>query len=244
MALAAGGLLKWLPGLLGPFVLGYYVQQRQWRAAAGLLGAAAGLLLLVLLPFYWADAAKFWHPYQFQAGRALMGESAPFLLQWAVLDPAHTLPGRPWGEPPTILLSNGVITLVQGLLVGGLGVLAWMRARTAATWAVLGLMAVAAFTLSNRIFSPQFVIALGWTWAAALVLLRPGVRALLAALFALLLIGLANFLVFPLWPDAWPVASLVLFLLAGGLTGALVWAALAPPRAPAGYVQPLQGVEP
>jgi hypothetical protein len=229
LAIAAGALLKWLPGIFLPFVAGYYLRRRDWRAAAAVVGAATATLVIVLVPFYLWDAARFRHPYEFQASRALIGESAWFVVQYALLDPARALPARPWGEPPVILVGNGLITAVQvGLTALPLALAAW-RARAAAQWAALGLASVAIFTLTNRIFSPQFVIALGFTWAAALVVLRPGPRLLLGSLLALIAIGLGNFLVFPLWPDGWVWASAGMFLLAGGLTAAIVLRAVQGP---------------
>ena len=148
------------------------------------------------------------------------------MLQYLALDPAHTLPPRPWGEPPAILVSNGLITGVQIVLTALPLLLAAWRARTAAQWAALGLGSLAIFTLANRIFSPQFVLALGFTWAAALVILRPGPRLLLGSLLALLAVGLGNFLVFPLWPDGWVWASAGMFIVAGALTTAIVLRAL------------------
>jgi hypothetical protein len=224
LAVAAGALLKWLPGIFLPFVAGYYLRRREWRAAAATIAAAGAALLVVLLPFYLWDTARFRQPYEFQSSRALIGESAWFVVQYALLDPTHALPTRPWGQPPAILIGNGWITVVQIALTAlPLGLAAW-RARTAAQWAALGLCSVAIFTLTNRIFSPQFVIALGFTWTAALVVLRPGPRLLVGSLLALLAVGLGNFLVFPLFPDGWVWASAGLFVVAGGLTAALVGA--------------------
>jgi hypothetical protein len=226
LALAVGALLKWLPGLLLPFVVGYYARRRAWGAAGTTLAAAGGLLAVTLVPFYLGDAVKFWHPYQYQTSRNLIGESAWFLVQYALLDPAHALPTRPWGEPPTILVSNGLITVAQiGLTLLPLA-LAVGWARTRAQWAALGLCSVAIFTLTNRIFSPQFVIALSFTWAAALVLLRPSPRTLVGAVLALLAVSLGNFLVFPLYPPDWVAASALLFVVSGLLTAGIITLAL------------------
>ncbi|HUS13496.1 MAG TPA: hypothetical protein VM536_00580 [Chloroflexia bacterium] len=223
IAVAAGALLKWLPGLFLPFVAGYYLRRGDRRAGLVAVGAAGGLMLVVLAPFLLADPPRFFYAYSYQGSRELIGESAPFLLQYAVLDPAHSLPGRPWGVPPVVLLGNLPMTVVQVVLAALPLALAWRWARRRVTWAACGLMSVALFTLANRIFSPQFVLALGFTWAAALVLVRPGARASAVALLVLLGTGLANFLVFPLWPPYWPAASATLFALGFGLTGWILW---------------------
>jgi hypothetical protein len=219
---AGGALLKWIPGLLLPFMAGDYWRRRDWRGLAALLGAAGLLLALGLLPFWLADPEKFWNPYAYQGSRHLIGESLPFLWQWAVLDPAHALPARPWGEPEAILLSNGLLTAVQVALTAlpALAALRWAHDRAA--WARWGLIAVAVFILANRIFSPQFLLTLGFTWAAALLLARPPVARVALALAGLIAAGGANFLVFPLWPPWWPGASAVLFAVGVGLTALCV----------------------
>jgi hypothetical protein len=62
LAVAAGALLKWLPGILLPFVAGYYLRRRDWRGAVVTVGAAGLALLVVVVPFYVLDAASFWQP--------------------------------------------------------------------------------------------------------------------------------------------------------------------------------------
>jgi len=222
VALAAGTLLKWLPGLVLPFVAGYFLRQGAWRVASSVLAASGVVLLIVLVPFYFWDAARFWHPYLYQTSRGLIGESAWFPLQYALLDPDHTLPSRPWGEPPSILVRGGVITGVQIVLTLVPLALAWGWARTREQWAALGLSSVAIFTLTNSIFSPQFVLALGFTWAAALIVGRPDQRAILLTGLALLAIGLGNFLVFPLAVSGWIAASTGMFVLACALTVGII----------------------
>ncbi len=221
-AVAVAALLKWLPGLMLPFVVGCYMRRRAWGAAAAAVVAAGVLLAVTLVPFYLWDAAKFWHPYLAQTGRSLVGESVWFLVQYTLLDPNPAVPGAPWGRPPVILVSNSLITPVQAGLTLLPMALAIIWARTRAQWAALGLCSVAIFILTNRVFSPQFVIALSFMWAAALILVRPGPRALVLALLALLVVGLNNFLVFPLWPPGWVRASALLFAAAGLLTAGIV----------------------
>jgi hypothetical protein len=225
-ALAAGVLMKWLPGLLLPFVVGYYAQRRAWREAGAIVLAAGGVLVVTLVPFLLWDPAKFLNPYKFHMARPLIGESLWFVVQNLLLDPHHTAPSRPWGTPPVVLVSNRFATLVQVLLTLVPLVLALLRKRTRAQWAALGLSSVAIFTLTNRIFSPQYVIMLGVIWAAALVPLCHGPRALTLATLALLAVGLANFLVYPLWLPGWVWYSGLMFSAAGLLTGGTILVAI------------------
>lgn len=221
-ALAVGTLMKWLPGLMLPFVVGYYAWRRAWSAAGAAVAAAGGLLVVTCVPFYLWDPAKFWAPYQFHTSRVLIGESAWMVIQYALLDPSHHLPTAPWANPPVILISNRLITLVQVALTVLPLASAFLWARTRAQWTALGLCSVAIFTLTNRIFSPQYVIQLVFIWAAALVLVRPGARAMVLALLALLTVDLANFLVFPLRPAGWVWISALMFTVAGLLTAGTI----------------------
>jgi hypothetical protein len=228
LAITSGALMKWLPGLLLPFVLGYYTITRQWRSIRLVLGAALALGLVVLLPFYVWDISNFLYAYQYQSSRTLTGESAWFILQHA-LDTSQLLPDRPWGPPPAILINNEVITVAQIALTLLPLVAAAIWGRTREQWAALGLCSVAMFTLANRIFSPQFVILLGFSWASTLVLLRPGEKSMVAALVAMVVVGLGNFLVWPLASDNWLWASVAMFVVAVALTVGIGWRALRGP---------------
>lgn len=238
---AAGGLMKWLPGVIAPWLVAGYVQARRWRQLAIFAGSAAGLALVTLVPFYLWNSAALWYPYQFQGGRKLIGESFWFLIQRDLLDLEHVTPEKPWGEPAKIILGNnkllaaqlGLTLLVLALSVWGL----WWRRRKATStdwegWAAAGLVGVAVFTLANRIFSPQYLILLAWAWALAL-LLRPIGRWSLIAAFALISIAAsANFQVYLLgvYPEEWVRDSWIMFAAGWLLCGWIIWRIIAPRR--------------
>lgn len=219
---AAGGLLKWLPAIVAPWLILGYAQARRWRHLA--IFAAAGLLvtLLTSLPFYLWNSDAFWYPYKFQGSRKLIGESFWFLIQRDFLDPARTTPEKPWGEPAKVILGNNKLLAAQlglTLLVLILSVwrLWWVRRKLKVEdwggWAAAGLVAVAVFTLANRVFSPQYMVLLAWVWAAAL-LLRPTRYVGLVFAFALISISTAaNFRVYLLgvYPEEWLRDSWIMF---------------------------------
>ncbi len=228
----AGGLTKWLPVIIAPWLVAGYVQARRWRQLMLFGAVSLGLALVTVVPFYLWNAEAFWYPYKFQGSRKMIGESFWFLIQQAFLDPEHGNPEKPWGEPAKILLGNNKLLAAQlalTLLVLALSFwrLWWVRRKIAAVdfagWAASGLIGVAVFTLANRVFSPQYLILLAWVWAAACVL-RPVGRFGLIAFFALISIATAaNFQVYLLgvYPEEWIRDSWLMFgaswILCGGL---------------------------
>ena len=86
----------------------------------------------------------------------------------------------------------------------------------------LAALAPTVFLLTNRIFSPQFVLVLvvSWAFAAALVLESP--RAQLAVGIAMCTASLGNAFVYPFalprYAVTWPLCSAVLFVVGVGLT--------------------------
>lgn len=235
LATAAGFLTKWLPAVIAPWFAAAYIQARRWRELAIFMVSGAILALLTMLPFYLANNEAFWYPYKFQGGRKLIGESFWFLLQYHFLDPLHTIPEKPWGEPTSVILGNNKLLVAQlGLVAVVFGLSLWRLwsarkdSQIYARWAAAGLVAVAVFTLGNRIFSPQYLVLLVWVWALALVL-RPLTRVGLMVAFGLMLVATgANFLVFLLgvWPEEWLKYSLILFSAGWGFSGWLLWRAL------------------
>jgi hypothetical protein len=234
--LMVGGLVKWLPGVVWPWLLAAY-----WRTRnrAGLLAFSLSTLLagLVLtLPALMINTPALLYPYQFQGNRKLIGESFWFLVQDAFFDPAHATPEKPWGQPPTVILENSLLTVAQLFLTGlVLGLALWrlwtQRSEQEAfsRWACAGLVGLAIFTLTNRIFSPQYMVLLVWAWAAALVLRPVGWRGLAVGFILMGLAAGANFEVYLLgvYPDIWVRDSAVMFVASFVLSGWLLWRALA-----------------
>jgi hypothetical protein len=239
IGIAFGFLAKWLPAIAAPFLAMVYFRLRRWRELVILSGSAALVSGIVMLPYYLADSNAFFYPYKWQSSRNLQGESVWFLLQYFVLDPRKTEPERPWSEPGVILLSNNLLQAFQiggVLLVFALGV--WfLRQVTSAVelydrWAGLGLVAVAVFTLLNRVFSPQYMVLIMWVLGAALIL-RPAKWYMYASAGALLtLASYSNLMVFHLaaYPEDWRRHSLVFFAVALGICGVLIWFLLNNPK--------------
>jgi hypothetical protein len=123
---------------------------------------------------------------------------------------------------------NVAITLVQVVLVAALVVLA-ARARSRGHAVALAALAPAAFLLTNRVFSSQFLVLLVAVWALAAALVVASDREQLAVGLAIAGATFANALVHPYTaPVAWQLASAVMFALAIGVTAWLVLGATRP----------------
>lgn len=248
LAIGAGFVVKWLPALLFIFLAAAYLLARRWRLLAVFTSFTAGLSLLVMLPFFLlTPPTNFWYPLQWQSSRHLIGESVWMLVQFHFLDEDKVWAARPWLEPRSILLDNTLLTAVQLVLLGLLLGLSlwrlWKPGRQAASWrlwrggmlaafyerwAAVGLLAVAFFILSNRVYSAQFLIMIIWCFVGVLVL-RPVNQWLSAASLILLSVaGTANYLAFHLFAfdDQWPLFSLLRFVILWPLGGFLLWKSL------------------
>ncbi len=236
--IALGVFVKWLPGLIWPWLAAAFGRTRQWPGLLRFALASALTGLLVTLPAWLLNSEALLYPYRFQGSRRLIGESFWFLLQTSFLDPFHAVPDKPWGEPSRIFLGNNTLLLAQlGLTALVLALTAWrlwpVRAATQAFggWTAAGLVGVAVFTLANRIFSPQYLVLLVWVWGASLVLRPLGWRSLALAFGLLSVAAGANFEVFLLgaYPDIWVRDSYLLFGASFVLSGWLLWRALLRP---------------
>lgn len=234
--LTAGGLIKWLPAIITPWLVAAYVQARRWRQLFVFGGISLILTLLTVVPFYLWNAEAFWYPYKFQGSRKLIGESFWFLLQRDFFDPEHLTPEKPWGEPSKVILGNNKLLVAQlglTLLVLALSFwrLWWVRRKAAVDWsgwAAAGLIGVAVFTFANRIFSPQYLILLSWVWVAALLLRSAGRFSLIATFALVSIVAAANFQVYLLgvYPEEWVRDSWIMFGAGWLLTGWLLWRTL------------------
>ncbi len=232
LLLAVGFVVKWLPVVTAPFMAVAYWRTGRRRELILFGAVLAGLSVVVLAPFWLVDQAAFWYPLQWQSSRKLTGESFWYLLQYQFFDSQHTIPARPWSEPALILLDNNLLQYLQiglvaalfGLTLGQFRRLNQLN-RLFDGWAGAGLLAVAVFTLANRVFSPQYWVLIGWALAATLVLRAKNGLEVAAGLVLLTVAGLANFLVFHLgaFPEQWINYSWLFFGASWLLTGWLIW---------------------
>jgi Glycosyltransferase family 87 len=226
IALGIGAALKWSPALALLPLLAWLLVRREGRSAVSLTVAFALATAALTLPFLAWDAANVLGAYELQGDRGVTGESV-WYLPLALVGRA-TAGVNPSDDAGVASGLNIAATLVQVVLVAALVVLA-ARARSRWQAVALGALAPAAFLLTNRIFSSQFLVLLVAVWALAAALVVVSEREQLAVGLAMAGATSANALVHPYTvPVAWQLASAAMFVLAIGLTTWLVLGAARP----------------
>ena len=166
--LGLGALVKWTPGLTAVVLVAWLLASRRGRDALAHAGSFAAVVLLAYLPFLVWNHDHVLAAYSRQSGRSITPESMWYLLL-RPFDLARVrthlsfAAGAPeWADALAVALQVGLLLalVVAAVLVRG-------RLRSAVALAAL---APAVFLLTNRIFSPQFVIVLFAAWAVAAAL--------------------------------------------------------------------------
>jgi len=228
-ALGLGAAVKWVPGLA-------FIALLVWLAASG-RRRATGVHALAFTVVVFALSAPFllWSPsevlsaYERQGGREITPESLWYLLLHPIgLAELRTHISFSAGAPEW---ANAAAAAIQALLVLAV-VLAAVRMRGNVRAAVaLAAVAPVVFLLTNRIFSPQFMVLVLAALSIAAALVSPDRRAQLAFGVALMGATLANGFVYPYslpyQAVTWQIASAVLFALALVVTGWVVRRSLA-----------------
>ena len=224
VVLAVGALVKWTPGLAFLVLVVWLVASGLRRQAVRHALAFAATVAAVHLPFLLWQPDNVLHAYTEQGGRDVTAESF-WYLPLRALGIAHfgTHVSAPADAPSW---ANVLATLVQLAVVAALLVLAVRRRRVLSAALALAALAPAAFLLTNRIFSPQFLLVLVAAWAVAGALLVQDRREQLLVGLAAGTAGVANAFVYPYalphYDQTWVIASTVLFAAGFALTGWLV----------------------
>ena len=229
VALAAGTVLLWLPGVLWFFIAGYYVRRRTWRSAIEVTVGFVAALAAVFLPLLTLSNTSFWQPYPDLAGRPATGESPWFVVPYLLGGATQALPAYPGDTIAGSGIGSGWVLGLEVLVVVPLILAAW-RATHRGQWAAIGLCSFTLVTLAQREFTPALVIPAGFAWAAAILLVQPSPRLLVGSLIALLTVDLLGFLIIPLTVPGWIWAAAALFVLAAAFTGVILVRALRPPQ--------------
>jgi len=222
VVLALGTLVKWTPALAAVALVAWLLSTRRVRDAVAHAGAFAATIALVYVPFIVWSPSEALAAYERQSGRSITPESVWYLLL-RPFDLAHVRTHISFsaGAPKWANVAAGVL---QAAVVLAL-VVAAARARTQRGAVALAALAPVAFLLTNRIFSPQFVLVAfaGWALAAALVVRTR--REQLGVGVAMAVAALANEFVYPFalprYAITWPLCSAILFGVGIGLTAFL-----------------------
>ena len=219
LALGAGALVKWTPGLAAVVLVAWLLGQRRVRDALTHGVAFAATIAAVYLPFLAWSSSEVLAAYERQGDRVITPESVWYLLLRPFdLARVRTHISFSAGAPEWANVLAGAVQVVLVLLV----VLAATRVRTIRAAVALAALAPAAFLLTNRIFSPQFVVVLFVAWALAAALVLRSEREQLALGVAICAAALANAFVYPFalprYAVTWPLCSAVLFAVGVAVT--------------------------
>jgi Glycosyltransferase family 87 len=221
VALAVGTLVKWTPLLASIALVAWLARRARARAALVHAGVVLAVVVLAHLPFAVWDNDVF-AAYERQSGRAITPESIWYLpLRLVGLAHVRTHISFAAGAPQWADVAAGVLQAAAVLAL----VLLAARAGSPAAAVALAALAPAAFLLTNRIFSPQFMLVLFASWAMAGALLARNRREQLAVGAFAAAAAAANAFVYPFalprYDLTWPLASAIQFAAGVTLTAAL-----------------------
>ena len=233
LALGLGTAVKWSPALAFATLAVTLLASGRRRALGVHALAFALVVVLVHLPFLVWSPGDVAAAYTRQGGRGITAESLWYLLL-RPLDLAHVRGHLSFsaGAPDWANVGAGLLQVLLLLLVLAAAVRVRRDQRAAVALAAL---APVLFLLTNRIFSPQFLVPLLTAWAIAGALLVTTEREQLLLGLTMAAAAAANAFVYPFalpfYAQTWPILSAILFGLGLGLTGWLVARALRPARA-------------
>jgi hypothetical protein len=237
--LGLGAALKWVPALSLVGIAFWLLCRGRRREAARHIAAGAGVFAVVNLPFLLWRPDAFAAAYSLQAGRGMTAESFAYLpLRLLGLARVDTEPYYPAVRPAW---ADSAVLVVQAIVIVGL-LVAVANARRCPDAVALAALLPAAFLLTNRVFSAQFLVLLLAVWAVAgsLVVRTRREQLAIGAIAAGATVG--NVLVYPAQAGHWAFWSGVLFLFACAVTLALVMFAAIPRREPlAAALEPAGG---
>lgn len=211
--LGVGAAVKWTPALSFILLSIWLVAGRRWSAVERIVAGFLGCMVLVNLPFLLWQPDRVLSAYTTQGERGITNESVwffPLSLLGVIGDTEEAF--APAGAPRW---ADVLAVSVQALVLLGLIALAWRHRDRSGVALVLAALAPVVFLLTNRIFSPQFllVVIAAVAFAGALALHDRTGQLTLGAL--LLVATFANAFVYPLEPElgprAWQPYSAVVF---------------------------------
>jgi len=211
-ALGLGALVKWTPGLAAVVLVAWLLGERRVRDALRHGLAFVATVAAVYLPLLAWAPSEVLAAYERQGDRVITPESIWYLaLRPFDLARVRTHISFSAGAPEWANVLAGGAQVVLVLVV----VVAAVRVRNVRAAVALAALAPAAFLLTNRIFSPQFVLVLFVAWALAAALVLRSAREQLAVGIAMCIASLANAFVYPFalprYAVTWPLCSAVLF---------------------------------
>jgi Glycosyltransferase family 87 len=184
VALGVGAIVKWSPAVSFLFLLVWLVAARRRHEATRLVAAFVAVLLVHVPLLLWNERNVL-NAYTTQSGREATNESV-WYFPLRVLGLTHGGRDREWAATGAPHSADVAVLAIQiALLVGLLAAVVSVRRSTSGGLAIAAI-APALFLLTNRVFSPQFVLVVDATvlFGCALVARSRGEQLLVGLLTA------------------------------------------------------------
>jgi hypothetical protein len=224
IALGLGTIVKWTPSLAFVVLAVWLVASREGRAARRLAFGFAATVLLAYAPFLIWSPHNVLAAYTIQGRRGITAESVWYVVLRVLGEVPHAAEhiARPIGAPAW---SNALAVAVQLTLVAAIVIAVAVRRPALHGAVAVAALAPVIFFVSNRIFSPQFLIPILVSCAIAGALVLWNEVEQLAVGLLLMAAATANIVVFPF---LFGFFKLMLELASSVLFGSclLVWAFL------------------
>jgi hypothetical protein len=229
IVLAVGEAVKWSPALAALALLVWLLAGRRLRDAARFGAGFAAAALVLNLPFLLWNQRNYLNAFHAQGERGITNESIwYFPVRLLGLDDPARSPAA-WAPIGAPHWADVTVVLVQVALLAGLLVLIALARERLPDALALAALAPVLFLLTNRVFSPQFLVVLAAAWAFAASLVVAGRHEQLVVGLLVMTATFANAFVYPFHlpndSDVWIPYSAAMFVAALLVTGLLLWRA-------------------
>jgi uncharacterized membrane protein len=212
-ALATGAAAKWAPALAAAALVVWLIASGRWRQARRHTASFAVVFVLFHLPFLVWSPGETLYSYRYFGGQGLTGESLWYLLL-APFGLARVDRGEFWLPAGAPGWADATVVVLQLALLVALAAVAVAARSSLRAGVAVAAMAPVIFLLTNRVFSPQYLVLMLAAWAMAGALLVESRREQVVLGVAIMATTMANAFVYPytlLQLGLWRVASAVLF---------------------------------
>jgi hypothetical protein len=216
-ALAVGAIVKWSPAVSFVFLVVWLAAGRRWRELARFIATFVGVVLLVYVPLLLWNEKNVLNAYKAQGGRESTNESV-WYFPLRILGLTHGGEDREWAATGAPHYADVVAVAIQAALLLALLVAVVSVPRSRARGLAIAALAPAVFLLTNRVFSPQFMlVVVAAIFVACALVARSRSEQLLLG-FLVMGAAFANAFVYPyareLLDLSWTPASAFVYLLA------------------------------
>jgi Glycosyltransferase family 87 len=213
IALGLGAATKWTPGLAFAALAIWLLASGRKRPCAVHVLAFASVFIVAHLPFLLWSPGETLYAYEYFGDQGLTGESLWYLLL-APLGLASVDLREPWLPADVPTWTNSAAVVTQALVLLGLGLAAVRTRASLRAGIAVAAMAPVVFLLTNRVFSPQYLVLILAAWAVAGAVLVETRREQFRLGVAVMIATTANAFVYPhtlFGLGLWRLASALLF---------------------------------